>query len=140
MALRHGAIAGGIAIATLINVLAITISRAEIRITHDSGGDVRTYVARVDAARKSGERVVIDGFCGSACTIWLTLPPSQICVTPRAVFTFHTASTSLGLPDPKWNDALLKAWPPRVRYYVLKHGGLWLNPITVRGTAIANRC
>ena len=44
------------------------------------------------AVRESGERVIIDGPCLSACTLVLgVVPKDRICVTPRAVFGFHAA-------------------------------------------------
>jgi hypothetical protein len=43
--------------------------------------------------RSTGERVVVDGDCLSACTLVLGLVPSnQVCATPRARFGFHVAS------------------------------------------------
>jgi hypothetical protein len=92
--------------------------------------------------RQSGERVIIDGPCNSACTLWFSLPPSQICVTPRAVFGFHSAMDSVtGMPAPKWNEALMSAYPPHVRNLISRRGGLWwTKTIYVRGTTIARRC
>src|SRR5262249_30142126 len=79
-------------------VLAASAS-AEVRITRDTGGNTDDYKRRVDALRRSGERVVIDGRCDSACTLHLTLPRQQFCVTGRAAFTFHAlADTQTGLP------------------------------------------
>jgi hypothetical protein len=79
---------------------------ADIRITSDQGGALDQYLQRVEAVRQSGERVITDSPCNSACTLWLSLPPAQLCVTPRAVFGFHSAMDSVtGMPSPKWNKA-----------------------------------
>ncbi|MFY9769844.1 MAG: hypothetical protein WAK04_06375 [Xanthobacteraceae bacterium] len=60
------------------------------RILDDSGGRIGSYLNRYEALRKSGQRVVIDGTCASACTLLLGLiPHDRICVTPRAVLAFH---------------------------------------------------
>lgn len=62
------------------------------RILDDSGGRIGSYLNRYEALRKSGQRVVIDGTCASACTLLLGLiPHDRICVTPRAVLAFHAA-------------------------------------------------
>ena len=54
------------------------------------GGAVDAYLAAFARVRQSGERVVIDGPCLSACTLVLTtIPRSRICVTRRAVLGFH---------------------------------------------------
>ena len=117
---------------------------ADIRIAHDTGGNVESYQRRVEAARFSGERVVIDGLCGSACTMWVTLPASQVCATARAILIFHTVTDSLtGAPAPRWNDALLKAYPPNIRRAILiksQGSGLWFDPIRLRGIDYLRRC
>lgn len=134
-------VAAALALATATAAIAIaTKARAEIIISNDRGGNVAAYQQRVEAARRSGEWVIIDGPCYSACTWWLTLPAGQVCATKRAVFGFHAATNELGIPDWRTNDALLKSLPPKVRYYVLKRGGLWLNTITVPGAQLARRC
>src|SRR3974390_994509 len=65
---------------------------ASERIANDSGGRIGTYLTKYEALRKSGQRVVIDGTCASACTLLLgVIPHNRICVTPRAVLAFHAA-------------------------------------------------
>lgn len=128
------------AIALIVAILA-GVARADIRIGADPGGVVSAYQARVAAARASGERVVVDGVCASACTLYLNLPASQICATPRAVFVFHSATDELlGLPDWRGNEQLMNAYPPHVRLAIGQRGGLWLTPIRIKGTALAPRC
>src|SRR5580700_3941691 len=61
-------------------------------ITNDRGGLLVDYAERFAAASDSGERVVIDGLCLSACTLAIgMLPRGKICVTPNAVLGFHAA-------------------------------------------------
>jgi DNA-binding transcriptional ArsR family regulator len=61
-------------------------ARADVRIVSSPGGAVDAYLAAFARVRQSGERVVIDGPCLSACTLVLsTIPRSRICVTRRAV-------------------------------------------------------
>lgn len=67
----------------LITVVSATApSRADITITRDEGGLKHIYEQRVAVARVAGERVIIDGVCASACTLYLTLPAGQVCATP----------------------------------------------------------
>ena len=71
---------------------AITPLRAEVRILASPGGQVGPFLDLFDRVRASGERVVIDGPCLSACTLVLmTVPEERICVTRRAVLGFHAA-------------------------------------------------
>jgi hypothetical protein len=61
-----------------------------MRIVDDCGGQLGKYVQAFAKVRSTGERVVIDGDCLSACTMVLGLVPSnQICATSRARFGFH---------------------------------------------------
>jgi len=65
---------------------------AEVRILASPGGQVGPFLELFDRVRASGERVVIDGPCLSACTLVLmTVPTERICVTRRAVLGFHAA-------------------------------------------------
>jgi hypothetical protein len=129
------------ALLTLGVVLLTTPASAEIRITSDAGGNLAAYQAKVEAVRRSGENVVIDGPCNSACTLWLTLPTSQVCVTPRARFVFHAAINSdTGLPNPRETDALWHSYPARVQIAIGKRGGLSWIPVSVPGREVARGC
>ena len=71
-------------------VVAIGPALADVRILSSSGGVVSDYLKFFSQVRQSGERVVIDGPCLSACTLVLsTVPRNHICVTRRAVLGFH---------------------------------------------------
>jgi hypothetical protein len=59
---------------------------------NDRGGQIGRYVDRFEKLRASGETIIIDGLCASACTIVLgTIPYDRICVTPNANLAFHAA-------------------------------------------------
>jgi hypothetical protein len=71
---------------------ATMLARAEVRILASPGGQVGPFIDIFEKVRNSGERVVIDGPCLSACTLVLSMVPSdRICVTRRAVLGFHAA-------------------------------------------------
>ena len=72
--------------------LSTSFASATMLITADRGGRIIDYVARFLEARASGEQVVIDGACLSACTLVVgVLPRGQVCATPKAVLGFHAA-------------------------------------------------
>lgn len=56
-------------------------------IRNDAGGNVNRYLMEVSAAAAFGKPVQIDGWCASACTLYLGSP--YTCVTPRATLAFH---------------------------------------------------
>jgi hypothetical protein len=111
------------------------------RILDDSGGRIGSYLNRYEALRKSGQRVVIDGTCASACTLLLGLiPHDRICVTPRAVLAFHAAW------DPSLTGAQINAagtkylwsrYPDGVRRWIARHGGLRSQTIYLGGRELA---
>ena len=75
------------------SIAAPSVVSAEIRIVGDSGGEVISYVRTFEAVRASGEHIVIDGPCLSACTLLTGIVPrDHVCVTQRAVLGFHAAS------------------------------------------------
>src|SRR5262249_4963251 len=77
------------AAATLISSSA---AQATIRLAHDPGGLVAAYQQRFAHARATGERIVIDGSCLSACTLAIGMVPrEQIFAPPRAVLGLHAA-------------------------------------------------
>src|SRR5664279_6214278 len=65
---------------------------ATMRIAEDRGGQIGHYLQAFAMLRSSGENVVIDGNCLSACTLVLGLiPRARVCATPKARFGFHAA-------------------------------------------------
>lgn len=69
-------------------------------IDNDLGGSVAARVNEIKKLRKSGTKVRIEGFCASACTLYLGLK-NQVCVTETATLAFHgpaTATPGLMLP------------------------------------------
>jgi hypothetical protein len=100
-----------------------------MRINADSGGQIGAYLDYLTAVRKSGERVIIDGPCLSACTIVLgVIPRNRICVTSRAQLGFHAAwdRDSYGRPITSQiaTRLLEEMYPKDVRNWLAKQGGL----------------
>jgi hypothetical protein len=116
-------------IAALAGMLTISPASATIRIAGDAGGQIGAYLGRHEAMRQSGERVVIDGPCLSACTMVLgAIPRNRICVTSRALLGFHAAydlDQSGGQVTSRGGTSLLMDHYPRhVRNWIARHGGL----------------
>jgi hypothetical protein len=79
-------------VGALASALLTTMALADVRVVNDPGGEV-TSLRRYHHMRISGERLVIDGPCQSACTLFTgLLPRNRVCVTKRAVLGFHAAS------------------------------------------------
>jgi hypothetical protein len=128
----------------LASALVTTVASAEVRVTNDPGGEISSYVNRFQELRVTGERLVIDGPCLSACTLFTAfLPHKQVCVTRRAVLGFHAASyyddarRSL-VPTRRGTQLVMRLYPPAIRAWIARHGGLTPQIITMRGSELAS--
>ena len=110
-------------------VSASTPGAADVRIRSSSGGEVGTYLTLFELVRRSGDRVIIDGPCLSACTLVLSIVPRQrICVTGRAVLGFHAAievdQYGNRYPASAATRVIGGTYPPPVRSWLNRRGGL----------------
>jgi hypothetical protein len=115
---------------------------ADVRIVASPGGEVEQYLKLFAALRASGQRIVIDGPCLSACTLVLSaIPHDRICVTRKAVLGFHA---------PRWVDRngreysagdatrlVTATYPAAVRAWIKRHGGLTTRLTLLRGRELA---
>ena len=71
----------------------------------------------------------------------MSLPRSRICVTPRAILGFHAATSRdfLGrrVYEAEATGVVLSAYPPRVRQWIVRHGGLSSRMLLLRGSELA---
>jgi hypothetical protein len=124
------------------------LARADVRILGSPGGQVGPFIDMFDKVRESGERVVIDGPCLSACTLVVSIVPSErICVTRRAVLGFHAARSidrrGRIYAEPEASRLVLEAYPGPVRSWIVRHGGLTSRLLMLRGrelTAMYQPC
>ena len=150
--MRIGAIWTISTISTILGLAAlftsISTAEADVRILASPGGQVGPFIDLFDKVRESGERVVIDGPCLSACTLVLSMVPGdRICVTRRAVLGFHAARSidrrGRTYAEPEASEAVLEAYPAPVRGWIVRRGGLTSRLLLLRGrelVAIYPRC
>src|SRR6476620_10476775 len=127
----------------LVAVVSTLPVRADFRILSSSGGEVSSFLAVFARVRQSGDRVIIDGPCLSACTLVLsTIPKNRICVTRRAVLGFHAPKwyypgTGQTMRASEATRAVTASYPPGVRAWIKKSGGLSQKLILLRGRELA---
>lgn len=131
-----------ILIAALALCAGIAAARADVRILSSPGGQVGPFIELFDRVRQSGERVVIDGPCLSACTLVLmTVPNERICVTRRAVLGFHAARSidrrGKLYAEPEASKAVHEAYPEPIRNWISRRGGLTSRMLLLRGRELA---
>jgi hypothetical protein len=111
---------------------------AAVKIADDRGGRIGSYVDRYQGLRSSGQQVIIDGLCASACTIVLgSVADDKICVTSRAALGFHAAfdfgAHGRAIINHGATKMLYSMYPSRVQRWINQRGGLTSRLIYLRG-------
>jgi hypothetical protein len=128
-------------LAAVLLLAGVGASHAVVRIADDRGGRIGTYVDKFQRLRSSGQSVVIDGLCASACTIVLgAVPHNKICVTSRATLGFHAAydfgTNGRTITDPEATMMLYSMYPMPVQRWIAARGGLAPQMIFLRGKVL----
>jgi hypothetical protein len=128
--------------AAALAVTAATPASAEVRILASPGGEVREFLTIFELLRQSGEKIIIDGPCYSACTLVLTaIPNDRICVTRKAVLGFHAARLvdrqGRAFAAPEATRVVTDTYPAGVRAWIARRGGLTNKPLYLRGRELA---
>jgi hypothetical protein len=114
----------------------------EVRILSSPGGQVGPFLDLFEGVRNTGDRVVMDGPCLSACTLVLSVVPNnRICVTHRAVLGFHAARSidrhNRLHAEPEATERMLESYPIPVRDWIHRHGGLTSHLLVLRGRELS---
>lgn len=132
------------ALASVVATCAMaSAASADLRIVSDPGGEVSSYIQKFHQVRNSGERVIIDGPCLSACTLVTGIVPrGRICVTARAELGFHAASyyddvSRTLVPTRRGSRLVMRLYPPEIRSWISRHGGLTPQLIMLRGPELS---
>lgn len=128
--------------AAVLASIGATSASATMLISEDRGGQIGHYMRTFAQVRSTGEQVVIDGNCLSACTLVLGLVPRErVCATRRARLGFHAAwmPDAYGRPitSPMGTQALWELYPARVRSWINRNGGLSRKMIFLQGNDLA---
>jgi hypothetical protein len=137
--MRLAAVLFGAAIAAL----AVSVAQSAVRIKEDPGGQIGPYLESLVALRDSGERVILDGPCLSACTMIVgVIPPERLCATPRARLGFHAAwhpgENGRQVTSKAATKLLMDIYPERVRHWIKERGGLSPRMIYLSGRELAS--
>jgi len=115
---------------------------AAVRIANDPGGQIGPYLDNFTMVRNSGQKVIIDGPCLSACTMVLGIVPRErICVTSRAKLGFHAAwnpaANGKVVMSHAGTKALWEIYPGHIRSWLSKRGGLKPKMVYLSGSELA---
>jgi hypothetical protein len=125
-------------LAAVLLLAGVGASQAVVRIADDRGGRIGTYVDKYQGLRTSGETVIIDGLCASACTIVLgAVPHDKICVTSHANLGFHAAwdfgANGRAITNSEATQMLYSMYPAAVKRWIAQRGGLTPRMLFLRG-------
>ncbi|WP_245489593.1 MULTISPECIES: hypothetical protein [unclassified Mesorhizobium] len=117
----------------------INLGTANVKtISGDRGGYVIDYAIRVLKMRRSGGFVRFSGACDSACTLYLSMPKSKVCITQGASFGFHLPYGAGAQGNQVAANFMMKNYPGWVRGWIASRGGL-KSSITTMTYADASR-
>ena len=125
-------------LAAALLLAGVGASHAAVLIADDRGGQIGSYITKFQGLRSSGQSVIIDGLCASACTIVLgAVPHDKICVTSRAALGFH-AAYDFGINGRTFTNReatmmLYSMYPTPVQRWIVARGGLTPQMIFLRG-------
>ena len=125
-------------LAAVLLLAGVSASHAVVRIGEDRGGRIGTYVDKYQDLRSSGQTVIIDGLCASACTIVLgAVPHDKICVTSHANLGFHAAwdfgNNGQAVTNAEATRMLYSMYPSPIRRWIASHGGLTPRMLFLHG-------
>ena len=141
--MRTAAVLAAQAAALVLGALTFTSSAsATVRISGDPGGQIGPYLDKLESLRKSGQNVIIDGACLSACTMVLgVIPREHLCVTPRARLGFHAAwspdDAGRQVTNREGTELLMSVYPQQIRQWIAHRGGLSPHLIYLSGHELA---
>jgi hypothetical protein len=132
-----------VSLAVFVMAVITMPASAAVRITGDKGGQIGPYLDNFVALRSTGQRVIIDGPCLSACTlVTAVMPRSHICVTPRASLGFHAAwapnEAGRKTVHRTGTKLVYKIYPKQIRSWIARNGGLGDRMIYLSGRQLAS--
>src|SRR5262249_29695751 len=115
---------------------------AAVRIKSDPGGQIGPYLEELVALRGSGERVIIDGPCLSACTMLLgVIPRERIGFRGGAGLgsnaAWHPGAEGQRVPSREATRLLMDIYPEHVRSWIKERGGLSPKMMFLTGRELA---
>ena len=124
-------------------IIAAQPASALVRVANDSGGQIGPYLDRLASLRSSGQSVMIDGPCLSACTLLLgVIPRERLCATSRAKLGFHAAwkpdAAGNKRLSPEGTKSLWDIYPSSVRAWLARQGGLKTRMVYLSGSELAS--
>ena len=109
--------------AALLGLILSTPAMAQYTIRADYGGSIVEYISKYNSLKELQGKLKLDGFCISACTLFLGIvPPKSTCATPGSFFGFHSAASGSGEYADEGTRLLWNIYPETVRKKLIDNG------------------
>jgi len=95
-----------------------------IDVGNSNGGQMISFALQALKWKRSGSRIRFSGRCASACTLYLALSPSKMCIIPSGSFYFHAPYGADAHGNQIARSYMLRFYPGWVRWWLSKNGGL----------------
>jgi hypothetical protein len=102
-----------------------------VSVSDNSGGNIAQYLARTEEYRETQTQVSFEGRCDSACTLYLSLAPEQICIGQNAYFRFHSPIANSQRVQRMAIQVLMERYPYWVQDWIFQQGGLTRHFMTM---------
>ena len=102
-----------------------------VSVNGDNGGNIAQYLLRTEEYRAAQTQVSFAGHCDSACTLYLSLAPEQICIRQHAYFRFHAPIAKSQRVQDMATAALMERYPDWVKDWISLQGGLTRHLMTM---------
>ena len=111
---------------TLAALVASPAMAGTVRLSNERGGTITLHVLRYQQLAASGDQVVLERICQSACTMILGIVPRErLCATPGTVFRFHAANyrsrDGIRSQNDSYTQVMANYWPANVKAWVARH-------------------
>ncbi len=104
---------------------------SSVSIRGNSGGMIGSFALQAAKYRGSGTLVKFSGRCDSACTLFLGLPKSQMCISRGAYFRFHAPTHPSAHAASVAKKYMMRKYPGWVKNWIGNRKGLTQRLITM---------
>lgn len=118
-----------------IAMLVSPVAHAAITVSSTDNGGV--VITRMSAW--AGKSVIVSAPCKSACAAAALQRRTDVCWKPGAQFVVHAPSGVGARLNSITKAIIMNAFKPRIRSWVIAHGGLTSEPLTVP-LSLVRRC
>lgn len=120
----------------------------DVVIRDDPGGNVAQRRAQIGEMFFDDRRVMVQGRCASACTMYLVLGPDRVCTTATARWGFHSArNPKTGQLGEQGTREVVAMYPPRLQqwFWANAHGKIgadaaWLTGAQMIANGFTGEC